>query len=245
MTSYSILNRRQVFGFLLFGNHTTRTTLSWAVKLLADNQTAQAKLREALREAFPSAAHERRIPTAAEIQATSVPYLDATIEEILRLHPLLEVGRTAVRDVHIFDQVIPKGTIVLALNQGAGVMYPLYDTSIHHNSSQPAQRWESYGTIDEATAQHFIPERWLTTADDSADAQRFNPTACYSLAFGAGPRGCWGRRLAYLQMRFFVAMVVWSFEFQPCPQRLSGYTAVEGIVRVPDHCYVKLKLSNR
>jgi cytochrome P450 len=168
-----------------------------------------------------------------EIQGTSVPYL--------RLQPIVEVGRSTVRDAHIFDQLIPKGTIVLTLNQGAGVMYPLYEKKIHGNSSQPSQRWESYGTIDEATSQVFAPERWLTDSENPTEGQKFNPTACYCLAFGAGVRGCWGRRLAYLQIRLFVAMMVWSYEFQQCPESLSGYSSIEGIVRVPDNCYVRLK----
>ncbi|KAJ5298088.1 hypothetical protein N7508_008337 [Penicillium antarcticum] len=234
--------RDEIFGFILFGNHTTRTTLSWAVKQIADNQIAQSRLREALKASFPSAMKQGRVPTASEIQSARVPYLDATIEEILRLQPIVEVGRSTVHDTPVLGRVIPKGTIVLTLNQGAGVMYPLYDTNTHNShSSQPAKRWESYGTIDEDTAHIFAPERWLTMSENHAEGHVFNPTACYCLAFGAGVRGCWGRRLAYLQIRLFVAMIVWSYEFQQCPESLSGYQAVEGIVRVPDNCFVRLK----
>jgi cytochrome P450 len=236
-----ILIRPQIFGFLLFGNHTTRTTLAWAVKQLADNQTAQCKLRKALKASFPSATKEGRVPTASEIRTARVPYLDATIEEILRLQPIVEVGRSTVHDAPVLGRVIPKGTIVLTLNQGAGVMYPLYDTKVHDShSAQLAKRWESYGTIDEDTAQIFAPERWLIMSEDHVEGESFNPTACYCLAFGAGVRGCWGRRLAYLQIRFFLAMLVWSYEFRQCPESLSGYQAVEGIVRVPDNCFVRL-----
>lgn len=206
---------------------------------MADNQTAQTRLREALKASFPSAANSGRVPTASEIQGTDVPYLDATIEEILRLQPIVEVGRSTVHDAPVLGRVVPKGTIVLTLNQGAGVMYPLYDTNTDSLSSQSPKRWESYGTIDEDNAHIFAPERWLTTSESHGE-QEFNPTACYCLAFGAGVRGCWGRRLAYLQIRFFVAMMVWSYEFQQCPESVSGYQSVEGIVRVPDNCFVRL-----
>ncbi|EJT67975.1 hypothetical protein GGTG_14448 [Gaeumannomyces tritici R3-111a-1] len=61
------------------------------------------------------------------------------------------------------------------------------------------------------------------------------------MPFGLGTRGCFGRRLAYLEQRVSLTLLVWSFELSPCPPELSGYAAVDGLTHRPKQCYVRLR----
>ena len=61
------------------------------------------------------------------------------------------------------------------------------------------------------------------------------------MAFGLGIRACWGRKLAQLEMKMMLALVVWKFELLPVlPAALSSheagfdisYRAKKGFVRL-------------
>jgi cytochrome P450 len=54
-------------------------------------------------------------------------------------------------------------------------------------------------------AEDFYPERWL--AEDQAPASR-------SLVFGAGPRFCPGRNLAFLEAKSALAMIARNFHIE-------------------------------
>ncbi len=60
------------------------------------------------------------------------------------------------------------------------------------------------------------------------------------LAFGLGPRGCFGKKLAYTQLRIMIVLVVWEFELKKVPPELSGYGAAEKLTRRPQQCFVRL-----
>ncbi|KAF9877077.1 hypothetical protein CkaCkLH20_05343 [Colletotrichum karsti] len=229
----------EVFGVVVAGHDTTSTTMSWGVKLLADNPSAQTKLREALRAGFADAAAEGRAPTIKEITNTKIHYLDAAMEEILRCGgaaPLLD--REALCDTELLGHHIPKGTVVMCLGRGPSMMKPAIpvDDSKRSKSSIAAKArvWE-----DEDIGQ-FKPERWLA-GDAEKDSYEFDQQAGPQLAFGLGTRGCFGRRLAYLELRIIVTLIVWNFELLPCPEKLSGYGAKEGLTYKPKDCYVRLR----
>ena len=48
-------------------------------------------------------------------------------------------------------------------------------------------------------------------------------------------------RLAYLEMRILLTMVVWNFELMKCPPELSSYKVYTGITQKPVQCYVRLR----
>lgn len=76
----------------------------------------QRKLRTSLLEAFCEAHQAGRQPTAKEICKTSIPYLDAFIEESLRHSCVISVNmRVAIRDADVLGYVVPKGTDVYML----------------------------------------------------------------------------------------------------------------------------------
>ena len=62
-----------------------------------------------------------------------------------------------------------------------------------------------------------------------------------TLPFGLGVRGCFGRRLAYLELRILVTLLVWHLEFLPCPPVLSSYAARDRLTHSPTQCYVRLR----
>ena len=84
----------------------------------------------------------------------------------------------------------------------------------------------------------FRPERWLVTSDGSEI--RFDGHAGPVLAFGLGARGCFGRRLAYLEIRLVLALLVWNLDFKELKGLLASDETHEGITTTPKYCYVAL-----
>ncbi|GKT58396.1 cytochrome P450 [Colletotrichum tofieldiae] len=230
----------EVFGVVVAGHDTTSTTMCWGVKLLADNPQTQTTLRDALRSAFSDARAENRSPTVKEISGTKIPYLDAAMEEILRCGGATSmVDREALCDTELLGHRIPKGTVVMCLSRGPSVLKPALavDEATRSKSSQSAKgrAW------DDADIGQFKPERWLVgAAGSTGGAAEFDQQAGPQLAFGLGTRGCFGRRLAYLELRIILTLIVWNFEMLPCPEELSGYGAREGLTYKPKDCYVRL-----
>jgi cytochrome P450 len=71
--------------FLFAGHETSSTMICWGIKLLTDHQRVQTNPRSALQSAFSRAADAGKYPTAEEIAISHIPYLDATVEDVLRL----------------------------------------------------------------------------------------------------------------------------------------------------------------
>ncbi|UQC82089.1 cytochrome P450 [Colletotrichum lupini] len=231
----------EIFGVVVAGHDTTSTTMCWGIKLLADNPQKQTDLREALRATFPDAVDEQRSPTVKELagNTTKVPYLDAAVEEILRCGgatPL--VDREATCDTELLGHHIPKGTVVMCLNKGHSMMKPAFNVE-ESNRSQSSQSAKARAWDDDDIGQ-FKPERWLVESSSVPGGLEFDQQAGPQLAFGLGTRGCFGRRLAYLELRIILAQIVWNFQLLPCPRELSGYSAREGLTYKPKDCYVRL-----
>jgi cytochrome P450 len=98
-----------MFGIIIAAHDTTATTIAWTLKLLADYQDVQNKLRSSLHAAFSTAKGEARPPTHREIVKTAMPYLDVVIEEALRYaRTVTTTIRTTTQDVEVLGHVIPK-----------------------------------------------------------------------------------------------------------------------------------------
>ncbi|KAJ9604857.1 hypothetical protein H2200_010972 [Cladophialophora chaetospira] len=232
----------ELFGFIIAGHDTTATTLTWTVKHLAVAQEAQSTLRSHLRSAYPAATAEQRNPTREEIVKTHIPYLDAVIEEMSRTARLFNGSiRTSTVDTTILGHTIPKGTDVFLMQNGPGYLSAPFqiDDSKRSESSLKAKNQVGQWTPDEEDMKAFRPERWLVKGDDGKE--EFDAHAGPHLAFGLGPRGCFGRRLAYLQMRIVLVMMIWNFEFKETPPAVSSWLAVDKLARHPRQCYVRLE----
>ncbi|CAE7019984.1 cytochrome P450 [Pyrenophora teres f. teres] len=240
--------RAELFGFIVGGHDTTSTTVAWGVKYLADHAPVQDRLRAALQKACPTAMTEHRSPSAEEILAFRVPYLDAVIEEILRCGGTTPgLDREAMIDTQILGHAIPKGTTVLMLTQGPSIRSPPMRIDEHLRSATylASVKGAGHGRSWTSHDPHvFCPDRWLVPSQDphseAMDQHVFDSTAGPTLAFGLGPRACWGRRLAYVELRLYLVLIVWNFHLSDCPRELSSYSSIAGITSKPKQCYVRL-----
>ena len=106
---------------------------------------------------------------------------------------------------------------------------------------------------DPETIGQFQPERWLKRRSDPIAPSalsgqpyeftdlKYDSTAGPFFTFGGGPRGCFGRKLAYLELRIVIAVLVWNFEFHSCPPELSSYKGINKATTIPEQCFVKLR----
>ncbi|KAI9150468.1 Cytochrome P471 monooxygenase [Paramyrothecium foliicola] len=234
----------EIFGFIVGGHDTMSTTLCWAVKFLADHPAVQDHLRAALQTAHGTAISEKRLPSSEEILQTSVPYLDATMEEVLRCGNTVPIGdRETTEDTTLLGHPIPKGTIVFFLHNGPGTRLPELDINRQKYSHVLEEMQSDAKAIppwDSTDVAQFKPERWLTRSVSGEDLQ-FNSQAGPSMPFGLGGRACFGRRLAYVEFRILLTMVVWNFELMECPDELSSYSGQLAVVHKPRKCFVRLK----
>lgn len=237
-TKIVVLTRCQFFGIAYAGMDTTGANISWALKFITKNPEVQENLRHALHSAYPLAVEQSRLPTVAEfLRTTSVPYLDALLEETLRLHPVLST-RDAIRDTEILGHHVPKGSTILLLSNGPGFLsapFPIAENRRSHTTRvvKPSTRW------NETDMGSFNPERWLVY-NSKGDAE-FDPTAGPQSAFGHGPRACWGRREAYLRMKIVLTLLVWSFDFLELPESLGSMSARPVFVHTPKEIFLRLR----
>ncbi|KAJ6784452.1 hypothetical protein PWT90_09721 [Aphanocladium album] len=233
-------------------------------ELLADHAEVQSRLRIALHRGFHSAHVEKRMPTAQEIMSTSIPYLDAVMEELLRVGNASALGaREALCDTTIMGCRIPKGTTVIYRTVGHGLLEPSFevDENLRTPTSQRDQQTGKTPAWHNATITMFRPERWLkhqstmetqqgASVDEKSSAAEVmwdDPSATFDSnagpinTFGKGPRSCFGRRLAYVEFKILLTLIIWNFELEKCPKKLSSYQATLGLVYKARQCFVRLQ----
>jgi len=147
--------------------------------------------------------------------SAKLPYLEAVIEETLRLRAAFLIARDAIRDTELLGHKIPKGTVCLLICQDVDQLS--YQTS---KSGKPERQYPGTGNPN---LDIFDPERWLARKNGEI---RFDGASNSQLAFGLGVRACWGRKLAELEMKIMTAMVTWSFDILAVPEALSGHDGV-------------------
>ncbi|KAL4919151.1 cytochrome P450 [Aspergillus aurantiobrunneus] len=165
--------------FIVAGSETTANLLSGLFARLVRNTDKMQILCTEMRSAFQ---HEDEIT----YQRTSqLPFLNACLEEGLRIHPPLPIGllRTVPKAGDMIDgHWIPGGTSVSVGGWAAS-----------HNPANFQQ------------CDTFIPERWLGKGFEGDIKSGMQP-------FSLGPRGCIGKNLSYMEMRVILARLVWNFD---------------------------------
>jgi cytochrome P450 len=96
------------------------------------------------------------------------------------------------------------------------------------------------GLWEDADIALFKPERWLKKHPETG-VDTFDPMTGPNLPFGLGPRGCYGRRLAMQHLKMQFSLIVWHFRLLKCPEKLSGYDAMQKFAREPTQCFVRLE----
>ncbi|KAI0885023.1 cytochrome P450 [Annulohypoxylon maeteangense] len=231
--------RDELLLFIYAGHDTTSNTLQWFIKFITNNQDAQTKLREALKAAFPG----EGLPKVADLITKDIPYLSATMEETLRCaNTAPRLGRIATTDTEILGHKIPAGTQIAALPSVSWHPAPVAEEK---RSSTSRAAFEKSGGVDwtlKPNAQDldkFAPERWLGI--DEHGNEVFDANALFQNAFGGGIRGCFGRRLAMMELRIMIVLIVMSFKFLPIPPEFNSFQVHEQLLRVPRQCFVKLE----
>jgi cytochrome P450 len=218
----------------------------WAVKHVANHPRVQKKLRGILHSHFGD--DDNGVPTAEQISTSNIPYLDAVVEEMVRCAGTgAGIMRTAVHDTTLLGHRIPKGVDVYMMANGPGYMAPnTVNEAITENMRSESSRANKDRAVplwEDSDITTFKPERWIKT--DEKGAETFNAHAGPALQFGGGLRGCFGKKMAYLEMRIFISLLVWSFDLELVPEKLRGFEAFDALTHKPKQCYVVLKETKR
>lgn len=171
--------RDLVLNFLIAGRDTTAQALSWAVFLLIEHPNVEAKLLQELEEVLGTERPEETEGPTYE-QISQMPYLQAVVNEALRLYPSVPIDSKVART----DDTLPDGTFIVA---GTVVQFNPYSMG----------RSKSLWGPDAAS---FRPERWLEMKEV--------PSPYLYCVFNAGPRECLGKRLAYMEMKACLATIL-------------------------------------
>lgn len=151
-------------------------------------------------------------PYATEYEAVEgFRYGEGVLRESMRLTPVVPItGLEPLADTEIEGVHIPAGTRLFLLHRYAGL--------------QSTER-----------AAEFRPERWLEDDEEIAapDQKSF-------LTFGAGPRFCPGRNLAFLEAKTALGMIARNFEIELDPAA-EPVTELLGFTMSPKGLRVRLR----
>uniref|UniRef100_M4C055 Uncharacterized protein n=1 Tax=Hyaloperonospora arabidopsidis (strain Emoy2) TaxID=559515 RepID=M4C055_HYAAE len=180
------------------GRDTSADTMSWLLHTLTQHPQVETQLRAEVLDKVPTLALDASyVPTMDDVQG--LVYLEATIQELLRLHtPVPFTMRECIRDT-----VFPDGTFV---SKGTTVGMCHFGT---------ARRTEVWGP----DAKEFKPERFI---DPETGKLRHLPAAKLN-AFSGGQRACVGKALAMLEMKIVIATLVARFHLVPVPGQNVQY----------------------
>ncbi|VUC35947.1 unnamed protein product [Clonostachys rosea] len=229
----------EMLTMLAGGYDSTAAALCWFVRFMETYPDVQTELRSVLRSAFPDTKH----PSVQSMLSADIPYLDAVCEECLRLGGVVKANmRQALVDTEILGLPIPKGA-ELFLNYHINLPPIPVSESKRSRASRAAVVKMGDG-LSEKPGQDldvFEPKRWLVK-DEKTGKDKFNPFAIPALPFGGGPRGCFGRKLAVLEFRIVVQLLILNIEFLELPSEYKGHGAVEKVFRGPDKSFVRISV---
>ncbi|KAI5802953.1 cytochrome P450 [Geopyxis carbonaria] len=170
---------------IVAGSETTATFLSGVTYYLCRTPHAYAALVAELRTTFASYSHITGHATE------SLPYLNAVIDEGLRIYPPVPIALPRRSPGETVDGIFIPAGVEVAVDPWAAT----------HSDRNFAAPWE------------FRPERWLdATSSDRKDA---------SQPFSLGSRVCLGRNLALLEMRLILAKMLWTYDMTLCDDGLD------------------------
>ncbi|KAJ5680025.1 hypothetical protein N7536_011164 [Penicillium majusculum] len=174
--------------FMVAGTETTATALSGLLYHLLMTPEKMSIIVDEVRGAFQK-------DSDIEIRALEhMPYLNACIEEGLRIYPPVPVGLpriTPYEGLLVCGEHIPGKTTL----------------SVHH--------WATYRNAQNfRLPNQFIPERWIGDEFATDNKTAFQP-------FSFGPRNCIGKNLAYHEMRLILAKVLYNFELSLLPDSIG------------------------
>ncbi|KAK0191590.1 cytochrome P450 [Armillaria mellea] len=216
----------------MVGHETTSCTVSFTLFHLAKDPDVQKRLRQEIRD----------LSDFSYDHIQSLSYLDVVCREGLRLHP---AGPRTDR-IALEDDVLPlsqplttvDGDIVSSIAIKAGQVFQI--PSVVQNVDPNV--WGE-------DAAEFKPERWLRPDGVPSAAQL--PSGPYGnvASFLDGPRSCIGWRLALLEFKIIICLVIRHFELTSTPHRVQSFftgnlqSFVDGDAQMPIHVKLLAPLS--
>ncbi|KAI6019956.1 cytochrome P450 [Pisolithus orientalis] len=194
---------------LIAGSDTTSNSSCAISYYIALHPRVQEKLQKELDEA--SGTEDDGVFTYEQVKR--LPYLEAVINEGLRVHSTSSLG---------LPRVAPEGGLTIKgvhFPQGTVLSVPTY--TIHRDT----QAWGE-------DADQFRPERWFER-DHAAMQKAFNP-------FSYGPRACVGRNLASMELLIIISSIFRRYHFVLAEPDKPLDTR-EGFLRKPLECRVGIK----
>jgi cytochrome P450 len=176
--------KAQLAVFFLAGHDSTAIAITCHMYYLALHPEAQRKAREEVLELLPT--------DDTLTSKTKLPYVEAVINESLRLHPPadLMIFREIAKDIQLTGKNGQSHHV-----KAGSAMASLEVTALHRNPTV----WNN--------PNEFVPERWLDTSEKRGDKQG----AYYP--FGGGPRICIGMNFALLEQRVALTMLLRRYEW--------------------------------
>ncbi|KAM6965445.1 steroid 17-alpha-hydroxylase/17,20 lyase [Aplochiton taeniatus] len=190
------------------GVETTTTVLKWAIAYLIHHPQVQQQIQEEL----DSKVGAGRTPQLSD--RASLPYLEATIREVLRIRPVspLLIPHVAMTDTSIGQFSVKKGSRVI-----------INLWSLHHDTNE----WKDPDLFD--------PGRFLNEERTGLCI----PSPSY-LPFGAGVRVCLGEALARMELFLFLSWILQRYTLSvPVGQPMPCLEGKFGVVLQPVKYKVK------
>jgi benzoate 4-monooxygenase len=213
---------------LIAGSDTTSNSTCAILYHLARTPKAQAKLHSELDRAIPDTTVDLEgggLPVRVEdVKGEKLPYLDACINEGLRIHSTSALGLPRV--------VPPGGLTVEGIHFVEGTVLSVPSYTIHRDP----EVWSAPHGEEDWDIEDFRPERWLDLTPEKRDLinKTFNP-------FSVGPRACVGKNLAFLELQIIVASLVRRWEFVLEGGIEQELKTSEGFLRKPLGCRVGMR----
>ncbi|KAG2038389.1 cytochrome P450 [Suillus americanus] len=172
--------------------------LLWALIELSRHPDVQSSLREELLVFGAD-------PTYDQLKA-NLPYLDAVVHEVLRLHPpVVEILRLAAA-----DDVIPLSELV---RTKSGEMTDSISIAKGTFITIPVAAINRSLAIWGPDAKEFKPDRWLTQDGINGKAKEVQGHR-HLLTFVDGPRMCLGKEFAITEFKAVLSVLVKNFVFE-------------------------------
>lgn len=170
---------------MLAGYDTTTGTLAWTMVELLRNPSALERLRDEV------AAGGEAPLTVEDLSARQRPYLEAVLNETIRLHPQVPVfTRGLARTIVYSGYELPSGWLV-------------------HLPSVYTHRMADYFTEPD----RFDPERFLPPREE----HKVTPYAF--VGFGSGAHQCLGEGIARIEMKAILIRILRRYEFRLVPNQ--------------------------
>nr|KJB80555.1 hypothetical protein B456_013G103500 [Gossypium raimondii] len=174
--------------FLNGGTDNTSALLQWIMANLVKNPHIQQKLFMEIKGVI---GNEEKMVKEDDLH--EMPYLKAVILEGLRRHPPLRflLPHSVTKDVVLDGYFMPRnGTMNFMIG----------------DMGMDPKVWED--------PMSFKPERFVTSAEDGEGFDITGSNEIKMMPFGARRRICPGYALALLHLEYFVANLVWNFEWK-------------------------------